>query len=305
MRTGVVALLAASVLLPLAPAAQAGPRYKSRYYSPQQRHSHHHHDNNWGWAVGGFAVGTIFGAVISQPRRVYVRQPAPVYVSQPPPTTTWVGPAPVPGVVQPTSPAPTITMPSAGQVWIPAATIWRESQVVEPAVYGTRRVPVIEEVEVPIFQNRSVPVTKEVVEPVFEQRTDPATGVVTKVQVGENRRTVVVGSRVENVQVGTRTESRQTGMRDEKVLVRPETTRIVRVPEHVPGHWAPFGQPETGEPVEPADGVEPMPEPTPEETPEEWARPTPGPMPPAPPPPTEEPATPEPEPVLPGPINPR
>jgi hypothetical protein len=293
MRTGVVALLVASVLVPLAPAAQAGPRYRSRAYSPDHRHGHHHGDS--GWAVaGGFFVGTLFGALISQPRRVVVRESAPVYVG-PPPTTTWVGSAPVPGVVQPTSPAPTITSPSVGQVWIPATTIWRETRVVEPAVYGTRRVPVVEEVQVPIFQDRSVPVTREVVDPVFEQRRDPVTGVWTTVQVGESRRTLVVGTRIERVQVGTRTERRRTGVRDEQVLLRPETTRIVRVPEHVPGHWASTG---TGELAAPEDDVEAMPEPTPQAVPR--------PMPPAPPPPTDAPPTePEPEPVLPGPINPR
>jgi hypothetical protein len=315
MRIGVAALLAATFMVPLAPAAEAGPRSRSRYYAPRSGgHSHHDHDD--GWAVaGGIAIGTMIGVLLSRPapppRRVVVYEGPPAYV--PPPAPPAAPPAYLPaptGIVHPTTPAPAIDVPAMRQVWIPPTTVWRETRVVEPAVYQTRQIPAYEEVEVPVYEERQVPVTQEVVEPVLESRYDPVTRVWSSVKVGETRRTVVVGTRVERVPTGTRVERRPAGTREVRILVKPETTRIVRVPEQVPGRWAWLTTNPDGTTVlPPSDGAAPAPEapvpqaPVPEAPIEPEPQAAPRNLPPAPPPPT--PTAPVEEPALPTPIHPR
>lgn len=131
---------------------------------------------------------------------------------------------------------------------------FREEIQTTPAVYETRpvgatedvAVPVFEDRRVPVYEDRNVPVTEEVSEPVYEERVDPATGAIHRAIVGERRSVrsigtrleqVQVGERVERIQVGTRLEHRAGGTREEKVLVKPETRRVVRIPETLPGRW--------------------------------------------------------------------
>jgi hypothetical protein len=199
-------------------------------------------------------------------------------------------------------PSPTCEAPQTVQVWIPAQTIWRESEVVEPAVYATRRMPAFQEVEVPVFEDRCVPVSQDVYEPVYETRCDPATGVKTQVLAGHRKR-VQTTTRTERVQTGTRIERRPIGQREERVLVRAATVRIVRVAETVPGRhvWVSSAPPASfAEATEPAASDRFIPRPT------SPAPPITEPLPPPPPAPApaDEP-TPSTELELPAPIRPR
>jgi hypothetical protein len=125
----------------------------------------------------------------------------------------------------------------AGQIlWLPERTVWREQVVTDPAVYETRRVPVFETVSVPVYDTRRVPVYDVARGPRLVGGFETRHGGL-HVSLGEAGRRVRVGERVERVQVGVRTERVQTGERLDQILVRPATTRVVRVPETIPGRF--------------------------------------------------------------------
>jgi hypothetical protein len=100
---------------------------------------------------------------------------------------------------------------------IPAHDVVRTEQVVVPAVYEDRRIP--------IYENRRVPVYETVSRPVFG---------FAWASRGRGRVQVQIGTRLEQVQVGERVVRTYVGDRVERVLVRAEYVRTVDRVEHVP-----------------------------------------------------------------------
>ena len=272
-RTWTAGLAAVAILVVTAAPAGADGRGRSSHYSPRSsgsgRSSHYsgnnhyygggynnHHNGHYnsGSSWGGFFLGVGVGALLdsafySPPRpRYYVAPapycapPAPCYAPAPayyaPPEPQYVPqmpayapqapdcqpPAYTPAPQQaPCAPPQQAPCEQDSPIYVPETTGWQERTVVERAVYETRCVPEYADVQVPVFENRRVPVYGE------GQSCDPVTGARTQ---------VVVGERIQRVQVGTRLARRFVGQHCEKVCVRPEVTRRVRVPVTIPGHYA-------------------------------------------------------------------
>jgi hypothetical protein len=114
-------------------------------------------------------------------------------------------------------PAPVVVRPDPRLRTIPAHEVVYLEEVCEPAVYGTRRVPV--------YEDRVVPVYETVYRPAFDVGFDTRRG---------GRVRAHYGTRAEVVQVGTRVERVRVGDRVERYLVREATCRTVERREWVP-----------------------------------------------------------------------
>jgi hypothetical protein len=108
-----------------------------------------------------------------------------------------------------------------GRVFIPEHDVVIEQAVVDPAIYEDRAVPVFSTVRVPIYENVSVPIYGYRSLPLDRQQRFYGPQAVQSVRV----------------QVGERLERVPAGQRIEHVLVRPETTRVIRRVEHVAGRF--------------------------------------------------------------------
>jgi hypothetical protein len=191
----------------------------------RHRHRHHERDEFFVALSGELLFAGVTALLAHRERRRHAPVPV-VVVAPPPPVPVMAGP---PHVVlpPPCAPAPLFVAPAAPPAAPPAPApivrstpvalaaapgtstafssapsaaparptpCWVERVVVEPAVYEVREVATWDEVEVPVFEDRSTP------------------------------------RGVERVKVGVRLERRETGRTTERVLVRPEVTRIVHEP---------------------------------------------------------------------------